>query len=402
MSEPTSPHAPGRSQQVVKNPVPWYSPRFWHGMRLSTWLGHLARNRVAVSPSQVPAAISITALTTINSLLSRAERAIYGRRVDAVQIEKHPLFIIGHWRSGTTFLHELLIRDPLHAYPTTYQCFVPHHFLLTEAWLAPWTEFLLPKRRPMDNMAAGWRRPQEDEFALGNLGVPTPYLSMMFPRRGPVFGDYLTLESLSEEQRRRWRQEFRRFVQRIQLRDSRRVVVKSPGHTARVATLLDLFPDAKFIHLVRDPQALYSSTVSLWKSLNEVQGMQTAGRQEWVDEYVFESFERMYQAFEADRPKLATDQLIELRYEDLAASPEHELERMYRQLGLGDFSAAKPAMEDYLAQVKNYRPNRYDLDPATRDQVNQRWQAYRERYGYDGGHQSPVRPPATASQISSL
>ena len=50
--------------------------------------------------------------------------------------------IIGHWRSGTTMLHELLILDPRHTFPNTYQCFEPLHFLWTE-WFVPRTRFRL-------------------------------------------------------------------------------------------------------------------------------------------------------------------------------------------------------------------------------------------------------------------
>src|SRR5690606_29061238 len=117
----------------------------------------------------------------MNSGLAALDRAIYGRKVAAIEITKPPLFILGHWRSGTTFLHELLIRDPEHTHFNTYQCFTPHHFVLSERWIVPRIGMFIPERRPMDNMATGWGRPFEDEFALQSLGVPTPYLSMMFP-----------------------------------------------------------------------------------------------------------------------------------------------------------------------------------------------------------------------------
>ena len=82
---------------------------------------------------------------------------------------------LGHWRTGTTYLHELLIRDPRHSYPTTYQCLAPGHFLISEAWLPKVFFFFVPSRRPMDNMPAGWDRPQEDEFGLCLLGAPSPW-----------------------------------------------------------------------------------------------------------------------------------------------------------------------------------------------------------------------------------
>ena len=293
-----------------------------------------------------------------------------------------PIFILGHWRAGTTFLHELLIRDPTHTYATTYQCFAPHHFVLTDKWLTPWSSALLPSRRPMDNMAAGWQRPQEDEFALGNLGVPTPYSSMMFPQQGPASSEYLDLHDLAPQELANWKHELMRFFQRITFRDKRRIVVKSPPHTARVGTLLEMFPEAKFVHIVRDPYELYQSTINLWKSLNEVQRLHALGDQAWIEEYVLSSHERMYDAFERDRQQLREDQLVEMHYEDLVDEPAEQLRQVYQQLDLGEFSRVESPVESYLSEVKNYRRNSYELPDEKRELVRRRWSGYFERYGY--------------------
>ncbi len=383
MSVLTERLAAPRRERVVKNPFPWYSPRFWHGMRLSTWTRSLASNRFRVSLAKLPTALSITGFSIFNSTASVLDNLVYGRRIGQTELTDAPIFILGHWRAGTTFLHELLIRDPEHTYATTYQCFAPHHFVLTDAWFTPWTSALLPRRRPMDNMAAGWKRPQEDEFALGNLGIPTPYTSMMFPKHGPVNADYLDLQQLSPEEHERWKRELLHFFRGITFRDPRRIVVKSPPHTARVQTLLEMFPAAKFVHIVRDPYKLFQSTVNLWKSLNEVQRLQGLGEQEWIEEYVLSSHEIMYAAFERDRQLLGEHQLFELRYEDLIEGPVDALRDVYERLELGDFSRVESPVAQHLAEVKNYRSNRYELADDKREVVRRRWAGYFQQYGYD-------------------
>ncbi len=375
--------APPVAERVVKHPLAWYMPRFWHGMRLATWLRELARNRFAISPSRAPMTCSITCFTALNSLLAGMERIVYGRRIDAVELSQPPLFILGHWRSGTTFLHELLICDPAHTYATTYQCFAPHHFVLSQRWVTPWSGMFVPARRPMDNMAAGWDRPMEDEFALENLGVPTPYLSVMFPNRGAAYPEYLTLRELTPAKRERWKSELMQFCRRLSLDDGRRIVIKSPGHTARVRTLLEMFPDARFVHLSRDPYALYPSTVSLWRSLNESQGLQAVTDESWLGPYVIDSLKRMYEAYWEDRALLRDDRLVELRYEDLAADPKTEIERLYERLDLGDFARIEPALDAHVATVKNYRTNRRQRDDAQRELVRREWAEYFERFGYE-------------------
>ena len=372
-----------KRERTVKNPLPWYTPRFWHGMRASTWFSTLARNGFPVSLSRLHTCASISLCTFVNSAAATVDGLLYSRRVAETELVAPPIFILGHWRAGTTFLHELLIRDPEFTYPNTYQCFVPHHFLFTGTWLAPLVEPLLPKRRPMDNMAAGWNHPQEDEFAMACLGVPTPYLSMMFPRRGATYPEYLDLQSLSPRELDRWKSQLFRFFQRITFRDPRRIVVKSPPHTARVRTLLELFPEAKFVHITRNPYELFVSTVNLWKSLNEEQRMQGLGDQEWVEEYVLDSLERMYQAYEADCQQLAEDQIYQIRFEDLVKDPCGALDSVYSQLDLGSFSRAEETVSNYLSSVKNYRRNHYDLPDEKGAIVRKRWSSYFESYGYE-------------------
>ena len=371
-----------RRERVVKNPVPWYTPRFWHGMCFSTWMRVLAHNHFDVSLSKLHTATSITLVSVLNSLLATIDRGIYSRQIEAVELAEQPLFILGHWRAGTTFLHELLICDPEHTYPNTYQCFVPDHFVATEKWLAPLTSKLIPSRRPMDNMAAGWSRPQEDEFALGNQGIPTPYLSMLFPERGEAYPEYLDLQNLDPAQRHAWGLALQKFFQRVSYRDPRRIIVKSPPHTARVKTLVELYPSAKFVHIVRDPYDLFVSTMGLWKSLSEVQRVQGMGDQVWLEEYVLNSLERMYAAYEADRQLLAPNQLVELRYEDLVRNPLAEVRRLYAELELGDFARVESQLEQHLAAVKNYHPNHYQLSDDKRELVRRRWAGYFDKYGY--------------------
>ena len=374
---------PAVKPYMVRNPFPWYSPRFWHGMRLGTWLRHLAGHRFVVSPTRIPMAMGITAVGAMNSVLAGLERLVYGRQIERVELAEPPLFILGHWRSGTTFLHELLIRDPEHTYPNTFQCYAPNHFVLTERWLMPLTAFLLPSRRPMDNMTTGWLRPQEDEFALANLGVGSPYLTIMFPSGGPVCREYLDLHDLTPAQRAEWQQAIRLFFQRLAFRNNRRIIVKSPAHTARIRTLVETFPGAKFVHIVRDPYDIYASTVRLWQSLHETQGLHLVKDDSWLAEYVLSSFERMYAAFEEDRRLLGDDKIVELRYEDLVADAKGQLVKIYNQLGLGDFTRVESAVDAHLAEVTNYRPNRFQLDAQTRRTVHERWAGYFERYGYE-------------------
>jgi hypothetical protein len=360
---------------------PWWSPRFWHGMPLGVWLPLVAEHGCRVSPSRLGLLGTISAASAFNSLAEPLSEARYRRRLRQPPQTPPPLFIVGHWRSGTTLLHELLMLDPRFCCPSTYQCFAPGHFLLTEAVLTRMLAWMMPRKRPMDNVAAGWDRPQEDEFALANMGGPSPYRRMAFPATSSTTPAALDVTKLSPAELARWQETLRRFLVRLAVRDARRPVLKSPPHTARVGVLAEMFPEAKFLHVVRDPFVVFPSTIRLWRSLDEVQGLQV-DRGERLEEYVFACFDEMYAAFERDRTALAADRLHEVRYEDLVADPVAVLEQAYDRLGLEAFETARPALEAHAHSMKRYRTNTYRHDPRIVGEVATRWRGFIERYGY--------------------
>ncbi len=327
-------------------------------------------------------AVAVTLATPVNTLLAVLQKLIFGRRLSRTELHSPPIFIIGHWRSGTTLLHELLVVDKRLSSPSTYQCFAPHHFLVSEWFFRKFGNWLLPDRRPMDNMAAGWDRPQEDEFALVNLGLPSPYRRIAFCRLPPPDLDYFDTQSLPAEAIGDWSAGLERFLRCVSYQTERPLVVKSPTHTGRIATLAAAFPGAKFIHITRDPRSLFPSTVRLWKSLDEVQSLQQSRDIDYQG-YVIECFRRMYAAFHRDRESIDPANLIEIRYEDLVANPVQQLEAIYRQLHLGDFESVRETLSQWSAtQHREYQTNRHQLPADQEALIRQHWGDYFQRYGY--------------------
>ena len=358
-----------------------WAPHIWEGCDFFAWVKLLAKNRAAVSPSLWYVAAVVSAVSFTHTLLRWLQDSRYARDVRATPVRHPPLFILGHWRSGTTLLHEWLILDPRHNYPNTYQCMEPNHFLLTERFVKRWLGFLMPQRRPMDNMAAGWDRPQEDEFALCMMGQPSPYLKIAFPNRPEPYPGSLDLDGLTPRQLREWKRAFCRFLRTLTFKDPRRLVLKSPPHTCRIPHLLDLFPGAQFVHIVRNPYVIFPSTVKLWKTLYRTHGLQVP-RFEGLEEYVFANFERMYAKFEEGRKLIPAGQFHEVRFEDLLADPVGEMEKLYDRLGLGEFEQYRPRLTEHLERTKGYEKNRYDLSPELRAEIGRRWGKVIERYGY--------------------
>jgi hypothetical protein len=366
-----------------------FEANLWLGVTLRAWLRLLVRNRFAIRPGRWPMAGLVAAAAAGNSLLRAAQSLSFGRRVRQMVVPADPIFIIGHWRTGTTMLHELLALDPRHRCPSTYESLAPNHFLLTEKFVRRFARFLLPRTRPFDNVRMSFDRPQEDEAALALRGAPSPFLTVAFPRRPPQDPEYVDLDGLTPEQLADWRHGMLAFLQLLLYRRPGRLVLKSPQHTNRLRVLNEMFPQARFVHVVRDPYTVFSSTVHFWSTMYDRYGLQRPDAAA-VREKVFVDFEHMHNRLEETHSLIPASRFHEVRYERLVADPLAEMRSLYADLDLGDFDAAAPAISRYAERSKRYSTNRYELDAATRREITRRWagylnaNVYRTRYTVDG------------------
>jgi len=367
-----------------------WMPRFWHGMPPHIWFSALARHPLNISPSRLHHALGVTLFTPFNAMLALTQQLAWGSAIERTDLTAPPLFILGHWRSGTTLLHEYLSLDSRFTTPTTYECFAPWHFLLTERLVTRFGGFLIPDRRPMDNMQAGWKLPQEDEFALMNLGAPSPYLRVMFPNEVIPFLDTLSSSEFTPRNLDHWKRKFVWFLKALTLHNKKRLLLKSPPHTGRVGILHEMLPEAKFVHIVRDPRKIYPSTMKLWRSLDAHQALQAPSDEDRLKRFVLESMKSMYAAFEQDRPTISNSHIIDISYESFVANPIDTMSDIYDHLELGEASAMRPLWERKQAEEKGYQTNKLELSTDEEAMVLREWANYAKRYGYLSSDHSDI------------
>jgi hypothetical protein len=388
--------APSRQGQPVdrNSTKEWYPP-MWMGASLPVWVRILIHNHFAVHWSRWHIAILCTFASIYISVLALLQKIFLDRKAAKTWIREPPVFIVGHWRTGTTLLHELLTLDKRHTAPTGYQCFAPHDFLLTQRLrFGSLPRFLFPAHRPMDNMAYGLEYPQEEEFAMCLLGQPSPYLAIAFPNHQAQYQQFFDLESLTPSELKSWKEALFRFLQQVYFRRPKRLILKSPTSSFRIKELLELFPQANFIHIVRDPYVLFPSTMHLHKCLFRTYGLQRPDLTE-LEEQVLSIFSRLYEKLEQGRQLVDPSRFYELRYEDLIRAPEEELRRLYEHLGLGGFEEYRPLLKQYLADRADYETNGYGLTARERAMITERWGEVIRRYGYD----KTVSPPQAPVEV---
>ena len=348
------------------------------GMGFVDWLKLLTPNLVSIKGLSDVSRFTLNSLTA--SFMNFATTACFYSRLRSVEIAQDPIFVIGHWRSGTTLLHELLALDKNNNYPTNFQCIFPGHFLLTEQLLKSRHKSKFLKKRPMDDMVMDLDSPQEDEFALLQLGVASFYRGIAFPRHlHPISATSLDLELLTDKEKALWRSAFVRFVRMLTLKDSRRIVFKSPTHTAHIKSLIEIFPNARFIHIVRKPEHVYASTKRLWNSLFDIFGMQGYD-QSAIGSLIIECFDQMYQAFDRDMALIPKSNFAEIRYEDLINKPIDSVVELYNRLNIGVFSPDANQLAEKLSGFESYRPKEYTSDEGKNFKSSERWVRLDEEY----------------------
>jgi hypothetical protein len=149
----------------------------------------------------------------------------------------------------------------------------------------------------------------------------------------------------------------------------------------RIKVLLDIFPQAKFIHIVRDPYVVYPSSFHLLKSLSRVHSLQRPTF-EGLDETVLSTYLDLHRKSDEERELVDPSRFYELRYEDLIADPQGQMRQLYEHLGLDCFEEYRSRLRQYLADHADHETNTYELSAVQRAIVAERWGEVIHRYRY--------------------
>lgn len=108
MSAP-APHPPPSS----RNPSHPLQNHFLTGITLPAWLRVLWRYGARIDwLAYGQRAVFLTLMACVNSALGLIDSLLYGRAIAAQRLHEQPLIILGHPRTGTTHIHNLLALDP--------------------------------------------------------------------------------------------------------------------------------------------------------------------------------------------------------------------------------------------------------------------------------------------------
>ena len=312
------------------------------------------------------------------------QRILYSRKIRKISLEEHPpVFILGLWRTGTTHLHYLMARDARFGYLKNHQAFTFNFSLLSLDKLNKVLSIFVPGRRPQDNVRVTLDDPAEDEQPLCTTTTRSSIHSFFFPKNRSYFHKYHLFEGISEEEKSRWKQDYLYLLKGIAFYGKKKdLLLKNPHNTGRVKELLELFPQAKFIFIHREPITVFRSTRKLYNRMISSQVLQHCTQKE-IDQMILDDNAKILRKYLSDRKLIPEGNLVEISFDELETNPLSTMENIYTQLELEGYEIAIPKMKDYLESVRHYKRNTYQALPLPLlERIRTKWEFWFKEFGY--------------------
>lgn len=325
------------------------------------------RNGITPYPIYLARFFLLFVNSLISSTLILAEKKNFGKKIRDTHIPKPPVFIVGHWRTGSTLLHQLLNLDPQFTVPSMLQTTIPDHFLFSTKYYLPILKKAMPKHRPMDKVPLSPLQAQEDEFALIRMGSESPLEKLIFPSGEDYFLNGYESYVPGGKKLECWKRNLITFYKKITLQEGKQIVSKNPYHTKRIALLAEMFPGAKFIHITRDPLVVVPSTIRMWDIVAGDNKLKRGWKSPGVHEVA--SVLQNYLDYVALCRKSLENPITEIRFEELEKDAIKVLKHIYSELDIPWSESFEIAVNEFLWVNKGFEKNTYNLSQEEKDTI---------------------------------
>ncbi|MFK7819573.1 MAG: sulfotransferase [Planctomycetaceae bacterium] len=313
------------------------------------------------------------------------ESLLYQRSVERFELHPQPVFIIGYWQSGHSVLHNLMACDPQFSTVRLRHTILPSAYRTLGPVIGRHLERNLPADREVDSLPGGLESLQGDDFLLAGLTELSAYYGYVFPDAAErILKQSLFFDGVSSSRIAAWRRTYETAIRAVSAEQGRsRFLSRNAANTCRIPQLLQMFPDAKFVHVHRHPDDAFGVQQRRWASLTEnwsLQGVQPKK----VRQHTLGTYEPMMRRYLQDRKLVRSTHVAEVAHADLVAAPVETLDRLYKKLALGAFDQIQAAVEQYAAADNGALIEARELSSADRREVRTRWQFAFDAFGYSG------------------
>lgn len=353
------------------------------GNRLIDWIRILRSvPKQSISLKFLNRILTVGTISLVSAPFQLYETLRLHKKIKNTKLDDSPVFIIGHWRSGTTFLHNALCQDKQFGYITTLQSLFPHSYL-TNPVFSSLAKIAMPPTRPMDDMKIYLNSPQEEEMAMVNLGPNSLYHIWHFPdQTQALYKQVAKFDAPNLKQKQQWIKNYLFLLKNAAYRSSKpRLALKNPTNTSRIPTLLALFPNAKFIYIYRHPTEVYVSTKKLYRRIVPIFQLQDFDF-EMIRKNIIWIYKDLVTSYLNDRHLIPENNLVEVRYEEFIGNPLQHLEHIYSKLDIPNFKQNKTAFASYLNANKKEKKGKPDLTSEELKEIQKEWAFAYEHFGY--------------------
>jgi len=353
------------------------------GTSLVNWVRILRDNNFKIDWEFIPKAIYVTGMILALSPFRYLERKKFDTKIQQIK-NVQPIFIVGHFRSGTTFLHYLLGQDPQLAYVSTFETMTPGMIIEREEFFKDLVKNHLPTKRPMDDLEMNANLPYEEEYAIANLSQHSFYHGWYFPRNlKSYFDEYSISNNKNNGNIENWKKTYDYFIKKITYKNNGKpVLLKSLVNTGKIKHVLELYPNAKFIHIHRNPYKVYMSTWKLYQKILPIFSFQHIDS-ETLDENILYNYKELFSRYLKEKSLIPKENLIEFGYTKFINDPVETLKETYEKLRIPQFEKAKPFFEKYVDDHRNYKAEEYQFNGSLKKKIYKNWKIMFDAYGYD-------------------
>jgi len=197
------------------------------------------------------------------------------------------------------------------------------------------------------------------------------------------YDKFLTFSDASENEYNVWKENLTYFLKKVSLNDNRRLLLKSPESTARINLLLELFPNAKFINIHRNPFDVYKSTKNLYKKVFKPSYFHKVSNKH-LEERIFKVYKNMHEAYFKSVDLIPENNFMDISYEDLINNPMKTIQSIYKDLCMELTDNTQKKMEIYLDSVNDYKKNEYSkTGEELVNKIFSEWEMCFKSWNYD-------------------
>ena len=299
-----------------------------------------------------------------------------------LEINKPPVYVLGHWRSGTTLLNRMLCCFRDISYPTTYQTVFPNNLFFMKGLMKRIMRIYLPEKRLVDRVKMSVDLPQEEDFALGNETGFSFYYWFYFPKdHHRITDEFLSPGGEDRLKRVEYKRKYEQFVKRCILNIGGELyIAKNPPNMGRIPLLTEMFPGCRFVYIQRNPYEVLMSTFRFHRSfLTSLQLQDITDEALW--NFIFHTYVVLHKKYRQDRHTIPPQNLFEITYEDLIADPGSIFRALHQGL-FSDLVVNETKLGSVIRDHRNHSPNRYTFERKYIDRVNAKLGDIIEEQGY--------------------